>query len=139
MYGLLQAGIIAQELLEKRLGRHGYFQSTRILGLWKHSWQTVQFLLVVDDSGVKYVGEQHARHLIAALNNYEADADWEGKKYIGIDLKWDYTQQKIHTFVKGYTAKALNELGHLMPTCKQYSPHPHTRHSNFKTGILQGK
>jgi len=33
MYGLPQAGIIAQELLAERLGKHGYSQSDIIPGL----------------------------------------------------------------------------------------------------------
>jgi hypothetical protein len=33
MYGLPQAGLLAQELLEKRLGEHGYTQSKIIPGL----------------------------------------------------------------------------------------------------------
>ena len=57
MYGLPQAGSLAQELLEKRLGKHGYRQSTLVPGLWKHDWRPVQFSLVVDDFGVKYVGK----------------------------------------------------------------------------------
>jgi hypothetical protein len=36
MYGLPQAGIIAQELLEKRLAEYGYHQSKIINGFWKH-------------------------------------------------------------------------------------------------------
>jgi hypothetical protein len=36
MYGLPQAGIIAQELLENRLGKEGYFQSKTTPGLWTH-------------------------------------------------------------------------------------------------------
>ncbi len=36
MYGLPQAGIIAQQLLEKRLRQHGYRQSKIKPGLWKH-------------------------------------------------------------------------------------------------------
>ncbi len=36
MYGLLQAGLIANELLEKRLNEHGYRQSKLIPGLWTH-------------------------------------------------------------------------------------------------------
>jgi hypothetical protein len=35
MYGLPQAGIIAQELLEECLAKHGYKQSKIILGFWK--------------------------------------------------------------------------------------------------------
>jgi hypothetical protein len=41
MYGLLQAGIIAQELLAKRLKEHGYSQSKATPGLWKHKWRPV--------------------------------------------------------------------------------------------------
>ncbi len=36
MYGLPQAGIMAQQLLEKRLQQHGYRQSETTPGLWKH-------------------------------------------------------------------------------------------------------
>ena len=38
MYGLPQAGIIAQELLEKRLLTAGYRQSKVRPGYWKHDW-----------------------------------------------------------------------------------------------------
>jgi len=34
MFGLLQAGILAQELLEQRLNKHGYHQSPITPGLW---------------------------------------------------------------------------------------------------------
>jgi hypothetical protein len=37
MYGLLQAGILAQELLEQRMARHGYNQSKIVPGLWTHN------------------------------------------------------------------------------------------------------
>ncbi len=36
MYGLPQAGIIAQQLLEECLRKHGYGQSQTTPGLWKH-------------------------------------------------------------------------------------------------------
>ena len=63
MYGLPQAGLLANELLEKRLNANGYRQSKLVPGLWKHDWQPIQFTLVVDDFGVKYVGKEHALHL----------------------------------------------------------------------------
>jgi hypothetical protein len=53
MYGLPQAGLIANKLLEKRLNKHGYPQSRIVMGLWKHKTQPIQFTLVVDDFGVK--------------------------------------------------------------------------------------
>ena len=40
MYGLPHAGIIAQQLLEKRLGDEGYFQSKTTPGFWKHKTRT---------------------------------------------------------------------------------------------------
>ena len=49
MYGLPQAGILAQELLEKRLNEHGYSQNKAVLGLWTHKTQPISFTLVVDD------------------------------------------------------------------------------------------
>ena len=57
MYGLPQAGIIAQQLLEQRLEKDGYRQSTTTPGLWTHDTRPISFTLVVDDFGVKYVGE----------------------------------------------------------------------------------
>ena len=64
MYGLPQAGIIAHQLLEERLKKHGYHQSQTTPGLWKHDTQPISFSLVVDDFGVKYVGKENAQHLL---------------------------------------------------------------------------
>ncbi len=64
MYGLPQAGIIAQQLLEKQLQQHGYRQSKTAPGLWKHDTRPISFTLVVDYFGVKYVGEKNAQHLL---------------------------------------------------------------------------
>jgi hypothetical protein len=64
MYGLPQAGIIAQKLLEERLQKHGYRQSQTTPGLWKHDTRPISFSLVVNDFGVKYVGEENAQHLL---------------------------------------------------------------------------
>ena len=70
MYGLPQSGLLANQLLEKRLNRHGYHQSKYVPGLWKHDTRPIQFTLVVDDFGVKYVGEEHARHLKSVLEEH---------------------------------------------------------------------
>ena len=87
MYGLPQAGLLANELLEKRLNKRGYRQSKFVPGLWKHDWRPIQFTLVVDDSGVKYVGDEHAIHLKNTLEQYyKVTQDWTGARYIGITL-----------------------------------------------------
>ena len=59
MYGLPQAGILAQELLEKRLLTAEYVQSTITPGYWKHNWRPISFTLVVDNFGVKNRDTQH--------------------------------------------------------------------------------
>ena len=64
MYGLPQAGIIAQQLLEERLQKDGYHQSKTTPGLWTHETRPISFSLVVDDFGVKYVGKENAQHLL---------------------------------------------------------------------------
>ena len=63
MYGLPQSGLLAQELLEKRLAKHGYKQSDVTPGLWTHEWRPICFTLVVDYFGMKYVGDEHTAHL----------------------------------------------------------------------------
>ena len=63
MYGLPQAGKIANELLQQRLKMHGYHPVQFTPGLWTHVWRPVKFTLVVDDFGVKFEGLQHANHL----------------------------------------------------------------------------
>ena len=126
MYGLPQAGILAQQLLEKRLKKHGYRQSKYTPGFWKHDKRPIQFTLVVDDFGVKYVGKEHADHLINALKeDYAITEDWDGAKFIGLDLHWDYKKQEVHLTMENYVAKALHRFQHETPKKKQNQPFPH--------------
>ena len=57
MYGLPQAGRLANDLLRERLAKHGYYEAPHTPGLWKHTWRPVWFSLIVDDFGIKYIGE----------------------------------------------------------------------------------
>ena len=82
IYGLPQAVKISQRLLEERLGKEGQFQGKFTPGVWSHKWCPVQFSLVVDDFGVKYIGKEHTEHLVGVIKqHYEMMMDWEGKKY----------------------------------------------------------
>ena len=67
MYGLPQAGILANKILCKLLARNGYFELPHTPGLWKHVSRPVSFTLAVDDFEIKYVGRQHTEHLLNAL------------------------------------------------------------------------
>ena len=43
MYGLPQAGILANQLLTKRLEPQGYYQCSHTPGLWRHKWRPILF------------------------------------------------------------------------------------------------
>ena len=94
MYGLPQAGILAQQILEKQLNSKGYSQDSLVPGLWTHSWRPITFTLCVNDFGVKYVGKQHTYHLIAILVEHcTISQDWNGARYLGMDIDWYYTNR----------------------------------------------
>ena len=88
IYGLLQAGILANKLLREQLCPHGYFEVPHTPGLWKHISRPISFTLVVDDFGIKYVGREHVDHLLRVLKqHYKLAEDWKGQLYCGIELK----------------------------------------------------
>ena len=70
MYGLPQAGKLAHAQLVNNLAKDGYHPCKFTPGLWRHEWRPIQFVLVVDDFGIKYTGWQHAQHLLSTLNKY---------------------------------------------------------------------
>jgi hypothetical protein len=83
MYGLPQAGIIAQEFLQERLAKVGYHQSKIVTGLWTHKTQNTCFTLVVDNFAIKYTKMEDAKHLINALKkDHTITVDWDATKYI---------------------------------------------------------
>jgi len=128
MYGLPQAGIIAQELLEERLAKHGYRQSKITPGLWTHETRPISFSLVVDDFGVKYVGEENAQHLLNVVRQYyTCSCDWDGERYCGLTLKWDYAGRKVHLTMPNYVSKALTRFQHPPPLKPQDQPYPHVK------------
>jgi hypothetical protein len=103
MYGLKQAGLLANQLLQNRLAPFGYYPVHRTPGLWLHRTRPISFTLLVDDFAVKYVGEQHAEHLQKTLlRTYELTTDWTTKVYSGMTLKWDYKKRTCNNSMPGY-------------------------------------
>jgi hypothetical protein len=72
MYGLPQAGRIANDQLLTFLAQDGYHQAPNTPGLFTHTTRPVTFSLVVDNFGVKYVSREHAEHLVATLQKLYA-------------------------------------------------------------------
>lgn len=124
MYGLPQAGQLAYERLVIHLAKYGYAPTRHTPGLWKHHTRPILFSLVVDDFGVKYIDKNHAEHLVAALRDlYEVTLDWDGTRYLGLTLKWDYKQGTVDVSMPGYVAAALHRFQHPEPTRDEDSPH----------------
>ena len=128
MYGLPQAGVLANKLLKERLRESGYHETTHTPGLFYHETRPIWFTLVVDDFGVKYVGKQHARHLMNVLSKfYEMEEDWLGKLYCGITLDWNYREGYVDISMPNYVAKQLVKYRHKAPKRRQncpYEPEP---------------
>ena len=124
MPGLKQAGKIANDRLTTHLAKHGYRPVPRTPSLWKHDTNSITFTLVVDDFGVKYTDKGDADHLLHALKKqYDITFDWEGKKYLGVDLDWDYKNRTVTLSMQDYVRAALHKLRHLPPKRKQRAPH----------------
>jgi hypothetical protein len=116
MYGLPQVGIIVQELLADCLKQHGYTQSKTTPGLWSHKTRPIQFSLVVNNFGVKYVGKENALHLLNTIQkHYKCSCDWDGKRYCGLTIKWDYEGRKVHLSMPTYVKKALHMFSNPPP------------------------
>jgi hypothetical protein len=126
MYGLPQAGILANRKLLPHLAAHGYLPCPHTHGLFKHDTRPIAFSLVVDDFGVRYVGKEHADHLYSTLqSNYTVTADWSGSSFLGMHLEWDYEHGTVDISMPGYIAKALQRFQHPPPTKAENSPHLH--------------
>jgi hypothetical protein len=128
MYGLPQAGIIANERLTKFLKPHGYAPCPITPGLWQHSTRSIKFSLVVDDFGIKYTDKADADHLMSVLSKeYVLKTDWTGSKYCGLTLTWDYDKHTVDISMPGYIERALLRFAHPHPPKPQHSPHAWTK------------
>ena len=96
VWGLPQAGILANKCLQQKLELFGYHECNNTPGLWYHETKSITFTLVNDDFGVKYVDKSDVDHLIASLKeNYALTVDWNGNLYCGISLDWDYVNRWV--------------------------------------------
>jgi hypothetical protein len=128
MWGLPQAGILANKLLQKRLAPHGYFECNQTPCLWKHATCPNSFTLVVDNFGIKYMCQEDIEHLIKCIKEkYELNMDWDGNLYCGIRLTLDYIAHTLVISMPGHILKQLHKYKHATPTKPQrcpYTPQP---------------
>jgi hypothetical protein len=117
VWGLPQAGILANKRLRRKLAPFVYYKCVNTPGLWYHVLRPISFTLVLDDFGVKYVGKEHADHLIASIKSTykKLTEDWMGSLYCRIRLEWDYVGRTVDISMLGYIKKKLQEYMHLLP------------------------
>ena len=130
MYGLPQAGILANNLLRERLAKFDYYEAATTPGLWRHKWRPIMFALIVDNFAIQYVGDANLDHLRRALKqHYEVSEELNGTRFAGITLKWHYSathsERTCRTSMPGYINNVLVKFNHPMPTKRQLSPHKH--------------
>ena len=111
MYGLAQAGRLAQDRMVPHLAKHGYLQSTETPMLFKHATRPIAFTLIVDDFGIKYTDRADAEHLHAALRElYVITVDWSGDQYIGLHINHDKKAHIITISIPDYVNKAIKRF-----------------------------
>jgi hypothetical protein len=124
MYGLSQAGILTNKLLQRNLAKDGYRPTTHTHDLWTHDTRPISLSLVVDDFGVTYVGREHAEHLMACIRkNYNISSDWNGSAYCHLTLDWDYKNRTVDLSISGYIKATLHKYQHPAPARPEHAPH----------------
>jgi hypothetical protein len=102
VWGLPQAGILANKRLQHKLMPFGYFEHVSTPGLWYHKSRPISFTLVVYDFGVKYANQDDIDHLIASIKKtYTLTKDWMGNLYCSICLNWVYTNRMVDISMPG--------------------------------------
>ena len=124
MYGLPQAGKLANVQLQNFLEPHGYHLCPITPGLWTHTTHDIQFTLVVDDFAVHYMAQADTDHLMTALKgHYQVTEDWAASRYCRLTLTWDYTRRTVDLAMPGYIERALKRFQHPCPKRPEHSPH----------------
>jgi hypothetical protein len=123
MYGLKQAGLLANQLIQTRLAPFGYYPARHTPGLWLHRNQPIYFTLVVDAFIVKYMGNQHTEHLRnALLQTNELTTDWTASVYSRITVKWYYIKCTCDISMPGYVSNVLSKFQHDAPKHQRHTP-----------------
>jgi hypothetical protein len=124
MYGLKQAGRIANEALVQRLATHDFIQCQHTPGLFRHKSRPIFFTLILDAFFVGYTCQEDADFLISCLRlHYDTKADWTASLYSGITMVWDYKARTCNISMSDYVSKALHRFEHTPPACPQHAPH----------------
>ena len=88
--------------------------------LLEKNWQPIYSTLFENNFGVKYVGKEHADHLLTTLNrHYIISQYWEVTRYLGMNLDWDYEKREVYISILDYVVEALIRFQHNAPPPKK--------------------
>jgi len=115
IYGLPEAGLLAQKELKTCLAKEGYEAEDETPCLFTNKAKTLTFTLVVDDFGVKYKNKEDVEQLISLLqrNGYTLSLDWTGSKYLGFHLDWQYTKNYVDLSLPGYVKNLVEKINYI--------------------------
>ena len=93
--------------LREKLKPAGFYEVAHTPGLWKHKCRPIQFSLIVDNFGVKYVGKEHMEYLITFLRKdySRITVDLKRGLYAGINLQWNYKEKWLDASMNGCVSK----------------------------------
>jgi hypothetical protein len=96
IYGLPQAGLLAQNRFIVHIAEHGYIQSDVVPCLFRHATNDVTFVLVVDDFGIKYQNDAGRDYFLDTLKLlYKITIDAKGEHYLSITVVHDKAAETI--------------------------------------------
>jgi hypothetical protein len=123
IYGLPQAGKLAQDRLIAHLNKHGYHLVPSTPCLFRHETRDIAFTLVVDDFGIKFSHSEDATHLLDTLRElYTITVDESGSKYVGLTIKHDRQAKTLTISMPNYIKQALVRFGIDTPKTMTDSP-----------------
>jgi hypothetical protein len=123
MYGLKQAGLLSNQLLQTRLAPFGYYPARHSPGLWLHKTLRGQVC-----------GQATCRASQECLiANLQTNEYWTATVYSGVTLKWDYKNRTCGISMPGYVSKVLSKFQHDAPKHPQHTP------SRYVTPVYSAK
>ena len=48
--------------------------------------------------------------MVVLSKSYKISSDWQGKRYLGLDLDWDYEKREVHLSMLTYVDDALKRF-----------------------------
>ena len=94
---------LSQQRLFNHLTQNGYFQCPNTPSFFRNQDGSIRFSLVVDDFAILWTSKKSMDHFIATLRQlYSVKINWEGTKYIGMDIDIDRNNRHVTISMPGY-------------------------------------